>query len=210
MTYFVWLNERKAGPFDEVTLKAMLNGNAISQDTWAWKEGLPDWVPLSSLLTFMGAPGAEDGESPVTGANHVVDTGSLPVIDGKAEVCDVELTPVTVLGTHHGFSLGTSGGLTLYDWPHRKDDLGIHPPGVTPPQYTVANGIPISRDVFTALLKKADLGDAESMTELGSILLKNAKLHEDPVIAETLRSRGDYYFETGLAKMWPQKITVAR
>lgn len=47
--YYVVISGVQQGPFDMVTLQAMIQQGTINGDTLVWKAGMPQWAPLSSL-----------------------------------------------------------------------------------------------------------------------------------------------------------------
>ncbi len=49
MTYFLIQNGAQTGPHTWADVKAMLDAGSITPETLCWREGQPDWQPLSSL-----------------------------------------------------------------------------------------------------------------------------------------------------------------
>jgi hypothetical protein len=50
MKFFVWLNDKQEGPFDEEAIRQMLSQGQIAQDTLACPEGSEDWVSVKDLF----------------------------------------------------------------------------------------------------------------------------------------------------------------
>lgn len=47
--FYVYQNEQQTGPFTEDQLREMLAAGQVAPENHVWKEGTPDWVPLSTL-----------------------------------------------------------------------------------------------------------------------------------------------------------------
>ena len=47
--YHAIINGQQRGPFSLGEMSAMLSAGKITRDTYVWKQGLPDWIPASSL-----------------------------------------------------------------------------------------------------------------------------------------------------------------
>jgi hypothetical protein len=41
--YFVVLNEKKAGPFNEVELSRLITDGKLNKDTFVWRHGMSNW-----------------------------------------------------------------------------------------------------------------------------------------------------------------------
>jgi hypothetical protein len=51
MKFFVWLNDKQEGPFDERVIKKMLSEKRITQDTLVCPEGAEsDWIPVKDIF----------------------------------------------------------------------------------------------------------------------------------------------------------------
>jgi hypothetical protein len=50
MNYFVLQNGAQTGPFHEAVVQQMLAAGQIRSDDLAWREGLAEWAPLSTLI----------------------------------------------------------------------------------------------------------------------------------------------------------------
>jgi uncharacterized RDD family membrane protein YckC len=51
-------NGEKQGPYSEAQVREMLAAGSIAGTDLTWHEGLPDWVPLASILAKASAPAA--------------------------------------------------------------------------------------------------------------------------------------------------------
>src|SRR5438552_2834767 len=51
MDVFIHKNDQQMGPFSSEDIHAMLERGEITTQDFAWTDGLPDWQPLSSLLS---------------------------------------------------------------------------------------------------------------------------------------------------------------
>jgi uncharacterized RDD family membrane protein YckC len=58
VNYFLCIKEAQAGPYTWGQVKALLAEQSITPETLLWKEGMPDWQPLVTLLP------AADGAAP--------------------------------------------------------------------------------------------------------------------------------------------------
>jgi|GEM_PF-4582009 len=48
--FYLYLNEQQAGPYAIDQIFSMWNAGAITADTLVWKEGMPDWISVQTLL----------------------------------------------------------------------------------------------------------------------------------------------------------------
>ena len=44
LSYHVYLNGQQAGPFDEAQLKQLIDTGQLTEDTYVWKAGMPQWM----------------------------------------------------------------------------------------------------------------------------------------------------------------------
>lgn len=51
-TYYVAINNRQQGPFDTNTITQFISNGQINAETLIWKQGMPSWAKISSLLEF--------------------------------------------------------------------------------------------------------------------------------------------------------------
>jgi len=56
MHIYIAKNGTETGPFSEEQLHEMLNGGLASPSDLAWRDGLPDWQPLHTLLGLRQLP----------------------------------------------------------------------------------------------------------------------------------------------------------
>ena len=56
MSIYLFLNEQQSGPYTEDHLRAMLAAGSISPAQLAWRDGLPGWQPLNTILTIAPVP----------------------------------------------------------------------------------------------------------------------------------------------------------
>ena len=52
MQIYLYQNEQQVGPFDETQIRATVASGAISQSDIAWHDGLSEWQPLNTILSF--------------------------------------------------------------------------------------------------------------------------------------------------------------
>lgn len=52
--YFVTTNGQNQGPFNLQQLQSMIMSGQITPDTFAWKQGMTDWIPLKTFTEFAG------------------------------------------------------------------------------------------------------------------------------------------------------------
>ena len=50
--YHVAVNGQQQGPFDANTIIQYIRGGQVTAETLVWKQGMPSWAPLSSLIEF--------------------------------------------------------------------------------------------------------------------------------------------------------------
>jgi uncharacterized RDD family membrane protein YckC len=50
MNFFLWIDEAQVGPYPWEQIKALLAEKSVTPETLFWKEGMTDWLPLSTLL----------------------------------------------------------------------------------------------------------------------------------------------------------------
>ena len=50
--YYLAINGSQQGPYNAEQIKQMITMHSVSAETLAWKEGMPNWSPLSSLGEF--------------------------------------------------------------------------------------------------------------------------------------------------------------
>ncbi len=62
--WHIVVDGEQVGPMPESDVRARLVRREISGDTYIWKEGLPDWLKISSLPEFAGAGAATSYEAP--------------------------------------------------------------------------------------------------------------------------------------------------
>lgn len=43
LSYYVYANGQQSGPFDEAQLKQLVTAKQITEDTYVWKQGMPQW-----------------------------------------------------------------------------------------------------------------------------------------------------------------------
>jgi uncharacterized RDD family membrane protein YckC/Tfp pilus assembly protein PilE len=55
--FYLDLNREKHGPVNSDFILAELKGGKISNTTMVWRDGLPDWVPVSQVLNELGISG---------------------------------------------------------------------------------------------------------------------------------------------------------
>lgn len=51
-TYYIAINNQQQGPFDVNTIIQFISNGQINADTLAWKQGMPSWSKISTLLEF--------------------------------------------------------------------------------------------------------------------------------------------------------------
>lgn len=51
-SYYLAINGSQHGPYNTEQIKQMITTHSILAETLAWKEGIPNWTPLSSLSEF--------------------------------------------------------------------------------------------------------------------------------------------------------------
>ncbi len=58
VSYHVVINNQAAGPFDGLTLSQMYAAGQITKESFVWKNGMANWVPLNTVseLSFLYAP----------------------------------------------------------------------------------------------------------------------------------------------------------
>lgn len=66
---FLLRNGQQSGPFPFSSLCQMLDAGTVSRDDLVWCDGMPDWVPLGSLLPSLPPDDSPDPES-ATGFAH--------------------------------------------------------------------------------------------------------------------------------------------
>lgn len=54
MTYYYAVNGQQTGPVTEEQLRAMVASGSIPADSLIWREGMPQWLPYSSVLGAVG------------------------------------------------------------------------------------------------------------------------------------------------------------
>ena len=52
VSYYLVINGSQQGPYNAEQIKQMITMHSVSAETLAWKEGMPNWSPLSSLGEF--------------------------------------------------------------------------------------------------------------------------------------------------------------
>ena len=57
-TYYVAFNGQQQGPFDASTLINYIKNGQVTAETLVWKQGMPTWSPISSLMEFASQFGA--------------------------------------------------------------------------------------------------------------------------------------------------------
>src|SRR4051795_10222120 len=50
--WFVYLGNRHEGPFSVEELSGQMGTGKLSQQTYVWAEGMPDWQPMTTLSAF--------------------------------------------------------------------------------------------------------------------------------------------------------------
>jgi predicted Zn finger-like uncharacterized protein len=98
--WHIVVDGEQVGPLSEGDIRARLARGEINPETYIWKEGLPDWVKVSTLPEFRG-----EGEiaSPFSGA---------PADDGYAAATVVSNSPgADVFGAASAGSAGSAGGV---------------------------------------------------------------------------------------------------
>lgn len=50
MDYYLLINDRPAGPFANEQLRSMWTGGLVTVDTFYWKEGMPQWLQLRTIM----------------------------------------------------------------------------------------------------------------------------------------------------------------
>ena len=78
MHWYYSIDEKRQGPVTAGDLAALLSQGSVSRETLVWRDGLPDWVPLSTVTAELGAP-----PLPVPGITKP-GAGDL----GKSQRCD--------------------------------------------------------------------------------------------------------------------------
>lgn len=56
MNWFYAQNGQQQGPVSEFELSRLLSSGTISSETLIWKEGMPEWVPISSAAPELATP----------------------------------------------------------------------------------------------------------------------------------------------------------
>lgn len=44
--WYIFKDDTQEGPFDEAAIAAAIAAGAISRDTFVWREGMSEWLPL--------------------------------------------------------------------------------------------------------------------------------------------------------------------
>lgn len=55
MRYFIGKNGRQLGPFEEPVIREQLSSGALSYDDLIWREGMPAWAPIRTVLPPLDA-----------------------------------------------------------------------------------------------------------------------------------------------------------
>jgi hypothetical protein len=58
--WYYSIDGKQQGPFEESALDHLIADRVITAETFVWKEGLPDWVPLGQIRGFEKTVTAED------------------------------------------------------------------------------------------------------------------------------------------------------
>jgi uncharacterized membrane protein len=95
-------NGQPCGPVETSELQNLLNGGALPRDTLVWKEGLPNWVPASTLPELGGSaapPGAPSGPPPAAGASA---PGTPPPLAAVPDAADIEQNKIMAVLAYIG------------------------------------------------------------------------------------------------------------
>ena len=57
-SYFIAVNGQQQGPYDANALMSYIAQGQIQRNTLVWKNGMPNWAPISTLPEFANAFGA--------------------------------------------------------------------------------------------------------------------------------------------------------
>ncbi len=59
MQIYLFINGEQVGPYSTEQIQAMLASGAVTPETMAWYEGLPEWTPVTQVVqpTAVGGPG---------------------------------------------------------------------------------------------------------------------------------------------------------
>jgi len=103
MTYFILQNGEQRGPYHESRVRQLLAEGRIKDDDLAWREGLAEWAPLSSLIFV-----ARAGEPPPTPAVYgagAVRSYSAPMGMGTKLLLALGALGVILVAAAVGFGL---------------------------------------------------------------------------------------------------------
>ena len=62
-SYYLWLNEARAGPYTSSQIRSMWSHGLITTQTLYWLEGMEDWKPLGEIATEIERKEAKVGKS---------------------------------------------------------------------------------------------------------------------------------------------------
>lgn len=69
MRYFIGKNGQQMGPFEEPVIREQLSSGALSYDDLIWREGMPAWAPIRTVLPPLAAASSAE-PPPVTPYQH--------------------------------------------------------------------------------------------------------------------------------------------
>ena len=52
MELYLYLNEQQTGPFTDAQARTLVFNGEIGRGCLAWREGMPDWLPLEQVIAF--------------------------------------------------------------------------------------------------------------------------------------------------------------
>jgi len=73
MNVYIIHNKQQSGPHSETEVLAMIGSGQVFRDDLAWKEGLPEWVPLQQTITLPPLPPVPADLPPVPPYNGIPD-----------------------------------------------------------------------------------------------------------------------------------------
>ena len=139
-------NGQSCGPVEASELQALLNKATLPPDTLVWKEGMPNWVPASTLPEFAPQKPAGLAATPPAPGTFASAKSSEPALPaGNSDAADIEKNKVFAVLAYLGilFLVPLLAGATVEIRPlsyqsrhcvmsgfhfgdHRRDDCHIH------------------------------------------------------------------------------------
>ncbi|MEM7249459.1 MAG: TIGR00266 family protein [Acidobacteriota bacterium] len=93
-SWYVAVGQRKEGPLDEASVMEGLAAGRWPKTALAWKEGLPEWAPVSEIAAFKGALAMAGPSMPqiprAGGRSHEID---FKICGEEMQFVEIELDP---------------------------------------------------------------------------------------------------------------------